>query len=105
MNCLAIVGFSSLGVVIGLLVGMFANSEEAPEAKAYSAIILAIGSSAATFIPLFAAQSNKEMWFYPVAMLVGFILTPPWEFITTWFYSRPYIVKIYKAYEEAYPDK
>ena len=102
MDGLAVFGFLMLGGFIGLLVGMFAGSERAPEAKAYSAIILAVGSAGISFIPLFASNSSREMWFYPVGLFVGFIFAPVWELFTTWFYNRAWVVKIFKTYDRNY---
>lgn len=77
MDGLAVAGFVCLGLFIGLIVGWFVNQEGSLDAKSVSSIILALGTSAVAFIPLFAPRTiGRELWFYPIALLAGLLVAP-----------------------------
>ena len=76
MDGLAIAGISCLGLFVGLIVGWFVNQEEPLSAKSVSSIIVALGGSAVSFIPLFSPKADRELWFYPIALLVGLLIAP-----------------------------
>jgi len=76
MDFLAVAGFTCLGLFVGLIVGWFMNQKKALDGKGVSSIILAVGSSAVSFIPLFSPKAGREFWFYPIALLVGLLIAP-----------------------------
>ena len=78
MDGLAIAGFCSFGLFIGLLIGWFVNDDKTSKEKdkGYVKIVIAIGSSAVSFVPLFAPVTGRERWFYPIALLVGLLVSP-----------------------------
>lgn len=96
MDCLAIVGFSCLGLFVGLIVGWFCNQEKEPDSKSYSSIILAVGGTAASFIPLFSPKTGREIWFYPIALLAGLLIAPFLDVAYNWFYGLEWVKRVNK---------
>jgi len=94
MDQLAMVGFSCLGIFVGLIVGWFVNQEKEPTAKAYTSIILAVGSTAVSFIPLFSPTKGREIWLYPIALLAGLLIAPFLDVAYNWFYGIAWVKKI-----------
>jgi hypothetical protein len=96
MDCLAITGFSCLGIFIGLIVGWFVNSEKEPGPRSYGAIILAVGGAATSFIPVFAPTTGREIWFYPIALLGGLLTAPYLDVAYNWFYGVEWVRNVNK---------
>jgi len=96
MDDLAATGFGCLGLFVGLLVGWFVNSEKEPDSRSYSSIILAVGSTAASFIPLFSPHAGREMLVYPITLLGGLLTAPFFDVAYNWFYGLPWVKKVNK---------
>jgi hypothetical protein len=94
MDSLAIVGFYCLGTFVGLVVGWAVNQESELELKSISSMILAVGGSGASFIPLFSPNAGREIWFYPIALLVGLLIAPLLDVAFNWFYGLRWVKKI-----------
>lgn len=98
MDALAIAGFSSFGLFVGLLIGWFVNDDKTSKGadRAYAKVIIAIASSAVSFIPLFAPVAGRERWFYPIFLLVGLVVSPLFDVGLQWFYTRKNVVALFK---------
>jgi hypothetical protein len=94
MDYLAIIGFCCLGAFVGLIVGWFVNQEAEPDSKSYSSIIIAVGSTVASFIPFFSRTTGREIWFYPIALLGGLMTAPFFDVAYNWFYGIKWVETI-----------
>jgi predicted permease len=99
MDSLAAIGFSCLGIFVGLIVGWFVNSEKEPNPKSYSSIIFAVGSTAASFIPLFSPKVGREIFLYPVALLTGLLIATFFDVAYNWFYGLKWVKAVNKKAE------
>lgn len=97
MDVLAIAGFCSFGLFIGILIGWFVNDDTTSKDKdkAYVKVVIAISGSAVSFVPLFAPLVGRERWFYPIALLVGLLISPLLDVYFQWFYSRPRVIALF----------
>lgn len=97
MNCLAIIGFATLGTFVGVLVSWAMSSRKEPEGKTYVGLITAVAGAAAGFIPLFSANKATEMWFYPIGLMIGLIILGPLlDTAYNWFYGLKWVKDLEK---------
>lgn len=96
MDGLAIAGFCSFGLFIGILIGWFVNDDTTKDKdRSYVKVVIAISGSAVSFVPLFAPLIGRERWFYPIALLVGLLISPLPAVYFQWFYSRKSIKALF----------
>jgi hypothetical protein len=103
MDFLAVIGFVCLGTFIGLMVGWFLNSANEPTGKEYSAIIAAAAGAFASFVPFFLRQAGREIWFYPIALVVAMLLAPLLDAMYHWFYGWDWVIGVHKKVRKNYP--
>lgn len=99
MDCLAIAGYSALGIFIGNLVGWAVNTWEGQTAKGYTALIGAV-AGVASIVPLFSPKVGGEMWFYPIFLLIGLLVSPLLDLAFSWFYGLPSVKAIHERADD-----
>jgi len=90
MDLVVAFGSASLGLVVGLFAGWFANEEQPFTANNLASAVAVITS--AGVIGLFAYLSKgsvlREIWLYPVGLLVGVLIAPPLDVMYTRMYEN-----------------
>jgi hypothetical protein len=78
MDWLIVIGTLCIGLLIGSFVGYFLNeADEMSDAVLRTSVsILAGGGVVALFGLLAPGGVSREVWFYPIGLLVGFVTAP-----------------------------
>lgn len=78
-NWLTAVGAGSLGILIGILVACYTYEKEKWDERALKAAISALLSTA-VFALFNMLGGPKEVWAYPIGLLIGFPIGVLWEY-------------------------
>jgi len=77
-NWIIVFGSLWLGILIGLMVGFFAQEADEWDRKALSASVGAVAGSGILLLLRYLV-STPEIWFYPMGLTGGFIIGTIWE--------------------------
>lgn len=84
MDWFVAAGSTSLGILIGALVGWFFNEAKAVTPKVLAASVSSlVGSSVLTMFSFLAGRGTPthEYWLYPVGLLIGFAIVTTFEIL------------------------
>ena len=80
MDWVIVSGASSLGLLIGIFVGFFVQEAEKWDHRALSSAGPAFAGAGTLAILHWAASGpTRELWFYPIGLVVGFIIGTFWD--------------------------
>jgi O-antigen/teichoic acid export membrane protein len=77
MDWVVICGSLSLGMLVGMLVGFFVQESKTWAHRELSAAVAALAVTGVLAILRFDAH-QREIWFYPIGLVVGFIIGTVW---------------------------
>lgn len=78
MDWVVICGSLSLGMLVGVLVGFFVQESRTWAHRELSAAVAALAVTGVLAILRFDAH-QREIWFYPIGLVVGFIIGTVWD--------------------------
>lgn len=88
MDCLTAVGVSSIGLLVGVLVGFLVNEPQAFSVRVFLAAVSVVsGSAVLAILSLVAATGGaREYWLYPIFVTGGFFASPLFNWYFDWAY-------------------
>ena len=84
MDWLVASGTISLGLLIGALVGWFVNESKIMNDRVLGTAISILSGAGVLGLLSGSRSSTREYWFYPVGLLVGFVVV---TVIETWYWG------------------